>query len=298
MKFFIDTEFCEGTQAKRFLGFKYGDTKPTIDLISIAIISEGIDLNDIEKQLSDNNIPGFTQVALQQEYITLAEAIKGTTNRAYYAISKDFNLYEAWNRFQLEQQSGDMRNVFPEGKKVYWLRDNVLKPIFYELKCRERSILNKKEDYPRLFDKSFTYNNFKKLINKYGKTNKQIAEEIKEFVYSYFPRINGISPWGARFPIEFYSYYGDYDWVVFCQLYGKMINLPTHFPMFCIDLKQTLNEKCVKWSDKIKGINLMAIDEQLEYFKKQENYPKQIDNHNALADSKFAQNLYYFLKDL
>lgn len=41
-KFFIDTKFLEGTQTKRFLGFNIGQTKPTIDLISIGIVSEDI----------------------------------------------------------------------------------------------------------------------------------------------------------------------------------------------------------------------------------------------------------------
>lgn len=37
---------------------------------------------------------------------------------------------------------------------------------------------------------------------------------------------------------EFWGYYADYDWVVFCQLFGRMIDLPTGFPMWCHDLKQ------------------------------------------------------------
>ena len=55
MKYFIDTEFLEGTQRKGFMGM--GKTKPTIDLISIGIVCED--------------------------------------GREYYAISKDFNLKEA-----------------------------------------------------------------------------------------------------------------------------------------------------------------------------------------------------------
>lgn len=37
---------------------------------------------------------------------------------------------------------------------------------------------------------------------------------------------------------EFWGYYADYDWVVFCQLFGAMIHLPHGFPMYCNDLKQ------------------------------------------------------------
>lgn len=37
---------------------------------------------------------------------------------------------------------------------------------------------------------------------------------------------------------EIWTYYGSYDWVVFCQLFGKMIDLPKGFPMFTMDIKQ------------------------------------------------------------
>ncbi len=37
---------------------------------------------------------------------------------------------------------------------------------------------------------------------------------------------------------EFWGYYADYDWVLFCQLFGTMMDLPNGFPMFCRDLVQ------------------------------------------------------------
>lgn len=40
---------------------------------------------------------------------------------------------------------------------------------------------------------------------------------------------------------EFWGYYADYDWVVFCQLFGTMIELPKGFPMYCNDIKQLCN---------------------------------------------------------
>lgn len=36
----------------------------------------------------------------------------------------------------------------------------------------------------------------------------------------------------------FFAYYADYDWVAFCQLWGKMVDLPKHFPMLCYDVRQ------------------------------------------------------------
>lgn len=55
------------------------------------------------------------------------------------------------------------------------------------------------------------------------KPSAQIAAEIVEFV--------GERP-------EFWAYYADYDWVALCQLYGRMIDLPKGWPMFCRDVKQ------------------------------------------------------------
>lgn len=37
---------------------------------------------------------------------------------------------------------------------------------------------------------------------------------------------------------EFWAYYADYDWVALCQLFGRMIDLPKGWPMYCRDLKQ------------------------------------------------------------
>ena len=37
---------------------------------------------------------------------------------------------------------------------------------------------------------------------------------------------------------EFWGYYADYDWVVLCQLFGRMVDLPKTWPMFCLDIKQ------------------------------------------------------------
>lgn len=39
-------------------------------------------------------------------------------------------------------------------------------------------------------------------------------------------------------PSEIWAYYGDYDWVVLCQLYGRMVDIPKGWPMFAMDVKQ------------------------------------------------------------
>lgn len=42
---------------------------------------------------------------------------------------------------------------------------------------------------------------------------------------------------------EFWAYFADYDWVVLCQLYGRMIDLPDGWPMYCRDLKQEIDRR-------------------------------------------------------
>jgi len=44
---------------------------------------------------------------------------------------------------------------------------------------------------------------------------------------------------GRGTPI-FFADYASYDWVVLCQLFGKMIDLPPDWPMFCRDLRQLI----------------------------------------------------------
>lgn len=55
------------------------------------------------------------------------------------------------------------------------------------------------------------------------KSRAQVAQDIVEFA--------GPSP-------EWWAYYADYDWVVLCQLFGRMIDLPENWPMYCRDVKQ------------------------------------------------------------
>lgn len=72
---------------------------------------------------------------------------------------------------------------------------------------------------------------------------------------------------------EFWAYYADYDWVVFCQLFGTMMDLPDGFPMYCRDLKQD--------ADRL-GIDLSA------------KVPQE-NEHHALADARWNAKAYNFL---
>lgn len=59
---------------------------------------------------------------------------------------------------------------------------------------------------------------------RYLKAPAGIARDILTFIGDEKPR--------------FWGYFADYDWVLFCWLFGSMIDLPPSFPQFCRDLKQ------------------------------------------------------------
>ena len=70
---------------------------------------------------------------------------------------------------------------------------------------------------------------------------------------------------------EFWAYFASYDWVVFCWIFGRMIDLPSHFPKFCRDFKQTMDTLGIKRSE----------------------LPKKPKNaHHALADAKWLKEAY------
>lgn len=71
---------------------------------------------------------------------------------------------------------------------------------------------------------------------------------------------------------EFWGYYADYDWVVFAQIFGTMMDLPKGFPMYCRDIKQLCDEK---------GNPMLPAQGKGE--------------HNALADAIWNQKAYEFL---
>lgn len=74
--------------------------------------------------------------------------------------------------------------------------------------------------------------------------------------------------------IKIWAYYADYDWVAFCQLFGTMMDLPTGFPMYCLDIKQ----EC----DRLGNPKLPAQGK---------------GEHNALADAKWNKKAWEFLQN-
>lgn len=299
MKYFIDTEFIEGPQRERFpISLFRKHTPNTIDLISIGIVAED--------------------------------------GREYYAISKDFNLKEAWNRFQVETTIyyGDLRNRYPNGRKqkIYWLRQNVLLPIWRDLffKADAASGLSNRQTevfYQEInrgeYDQYFTFESFKYMIGRFGKSNKEIADEVKHFcsmgtAYSSMDKsissvmhfaelgeyeLEMIKEKDLKFVFnevpEFYAYYADYDWVVFCWLFGKMMDLPKGFPMYCKDLKQTMDEKSLNISPGLWGsFNCTTFHDKLNVVKSHPDYPKQENEHSAIDDARWNKKLYEFLTQI
>ena len=202
--------------------------------------------------------------------------------REYYAISNEYDYNDASD----------------------WVKENVIIPMYTkEISGDKRNHINAET--------------FHKYIPN-GKSNKEIALDIIDFVnpissalaakagvlsFSHMDKPeywisehNGVRsdgkyrPRNSVFPRnpqwvaqpEFYGYYADYDWVLFCSLFGRMIDLPKGFPMYCHDLKQTFDEDYPQSTR--------------ERVKQQPDYPKQQNEHNALADAKWNKRLYAFLQ--
>ena len=98
------------------------------------------------------------------------------------------------------------------------------------------------------------------------KSNKVIQREVYAFVH-----------WNKVHESEnpsFYAYFCNYDWVVFCWLFGTMMELPAGFPMYCHDIKQIMH--------------MLSI--------KKEDLPVQEDgHHNALADAKWNKEAFEYI---
>lgn len=89
----------------------------------------------------------------------------------------------------------------------------------------------------------------------------EIAEDIERL---FNPDLHG-KP-------ELWAYYASYDFVAFCQLFGRMIDLPKDFPKYCNDVKQL----CVSLGNP--------------------ELPKQeTQEHHALYDARWTRDAYLWL---
>lgn len=167
-----------------------------------------------------------------------------------------------------------------------WVRENVILPLYLS------TVHGDQRNHIHV-------ENFHKRI---GFTNVEIAKKIALFSALYDP--------------TFYAYYADYDWVLFCSLFGTMMKLPKTFPMYCRDLKQMLDESLMaefpingqlvnllhstldsKYVIEIRA--LKTLKEKLDWVKKYcRDYPKQENEHSALDDARWNLKLFNFIKTL
>jgi hypothetical protein len=267
MNYYIDTEFIEDFEARalHIPSFRWTPSRHYIELISIGIVAED--------------------------------------SREYYAVSKDFDLKHVWNKY-------DLLNPIEFGgepEKQYWLRDNVLKPLHEDL-CKNISGDMRNSDYfCNLLE--FSYRSLKRLIAAYGKTNKQIADEIQLFTANMIPE--GLSKNSLQeairrnrsYPPAFYGYYADYDWVLFCSLFGRMLDLPRGYPMYCYDLKQLMDDTAGSLgnNDFFTHFHVeqpLTLQEKIELLKKNTRYPACNNEHNSIEDAKWNKQLHLFLKSI
>lgn len=92
-----------------------------------------------------------------------------------------------------------------------------------------------------------------------------IRNQVREFI------LHGTPPLPAE--PELWAYYGAYDHVGLCQLFGTMIQLPAGIPMWTNDLKQLLHRAG------------------------NPEFPVSDDEHDALEDARWGRRLYQFLEE-
>lgn len=172
-----------------------------------------------------------------------------------------------------------------------WVQKNVISPIYID---------TVHGDHRNRCDVT----NFQNI---FGKSNNQIAEEVFQFCTDDTLTIEKAKFYNVvKEGIEFYGYYADYDWVLFCSLFGRMIDLPNGFPMYCNDLKQMLDHSIdsLFFSKRLKfdilgtTEKILSLEEKITKIKTHSDYPKQTNEHNALADAKWDFELYKFLQTL
>lgn len=202
-------------------------------------------------------------------------ALVGEDGSEFYAISSEYNYKDA----------------------DQWVKDNVILPLYLKTVHGDARM-------------HCDVGNFHK---QYGMPNNLIMQQILLFIYrdSYSDWMDGTGEfldrairfgWYTNKPIEFYGYYADYDWVLFCSLFGRMVSLPANFPMYCKDLKQMLDEKALSIYPGTTYYNKAntpdTLENRINWIKARPEYPKQENGHCALDDAKWNKRLYDFLQTI
>ncbi len=162
--------------------------------------------------------------------------IVGEDGREYYAVADEATRGDRWFR------PGLARRI----RENEWLMANVV-PSLPRLHGDARNHA----------PQSWLFDYFSPLV----KRRERIAEEVRDFLLA-----NGTP--------ELWADYGAYDHVALCQLWGRMIDLPSGIPMFTRDIQQEAARLGFAWDE------LPKQDEGL---------------HNALADARHCKVKYDFL---
>jgi hypothetical protein len=143
-----------------------------------------------------------------------------------------------------------------------------------------KKIFNKYVDNNMLTNFPFNLNNCKIMLNGIGISKSFMKEKINSFFR------NDDNP-------EFYAYFADYDWVLFCSLYGRMIDLPNKFPKYCKDLKQILD-----YTAELVYPN-METKKAIKILKETTDFPIQNkdEEHDARNDANWNLKLFNYLQE-
>jgi len=136
-----------------------------------------------------------------------------------------------------------------------WIRDNVLTTMFSQ-------------------PTNGSYKRYKELLASYGKSREIIRNDITDFI----SREKLVTQ--RNVDAQFIAYYGAYDWVLFCQLFGGLMNLPKGYAYHYIDLRALFDVVGVT-KDQVK-----------------KNVPQKTGKHNPLVDCEWNKEVHQYLRDM
>lgn len=173
-------------------------------------------------------------ITLPATIILISIGIVDSRGREYYTVNTEADISEAST----------------------WVRENVLEKM-PEYDKSYRDLRGYK------FGKDYTHPTLGKP------QEKKTIQDIKKELLFWLGQENNVPE-----ECEFWGYYCDYDWVVFCWIFGTMMQLPKGLPMYCRDLKQLMDSA--------------LLDKEW----KQTNCPDPEGEHNALIDANWNKKLH------
>lgn len=166
--------------------------------------------------------------------------------REYYAVNAEVNA---------SLNEGDL------GKRISkndWLMENVMPHLPLATKISQHSFPSNVKWLPPNLNMHDTR----------VKPRWVIANEVREFLTHASE---------DRDENELWAYYADYDHVLLCQLWGRMIGLPKGIPMWTHDLKQEMDRLGVTSEEFVRPIGEAE--------------------HNALSDARWNRDVFRHLKE-